>query len=792
MIRKLWVNLRPFSLKTLVALSLAGFALLTSAAANSQNLTPQAKQPQSFQAAPGSQRIVVTIQVEGTQRIEPETIRTYMTVQPGDRFSAAEVNRSLKRLFETGFFSSVEILEAADNSTLIVRVIENPIVSRVAFEGNLRIDDDQLAPEVQTRSRGIYTRSKVQADVQRILDVYRRSGRYSATVEPKLINQAQNRVDVVFEVNEGSKTYVKRIVFVGNREFSDSKLRDEILTSEFSFIRFWASDDVYDPDRVSVDEEMLRSFYLNEGYADFRILSSVAELTPEKTGFVLTYTLEEGERYKFGKIEIESRIPAIAADTLVPLLNVQPGEWYNASLIQDDINSLSDRTGEAGFAFVTIRPRTIANREDRVVGIVYEVSEGPRVYVNRIEIEGNARTQDRVIRREFRLAEGDPFNTSKLRRTRERIRNLGFFESVAVTNTPTLQADRTDIKVTVTEQSTGELSFGAGFSTRDGPVGDVSIRERNLLGKGQDLRLGFQISARRQAIDLSFTEPFFLGRRLSAGFDLFRTEVDNSDESSFRRDTTGFRLRTGYAISERLRQNWTYTLSFDDVRTDIDTSAFIQASDGKSSTSSLSHSLTWDTRNSRFEPSSGFVLSTSNELAGLGGSERFIKNRVSGGWHKEVYTDFVLSVFGQAGAVFGLGQDTDINQRFFLGGDSLRGFEFAGVGPRDLDTDDAIGGNYFYSGTAELGFPLGIPDELGFRGRLFADAGSLFGLDNKNITKNGAPVNFTNSSALRASIGVGVSWRSPLGPVTVDFGFPILKEDSDVTQTVYFSFGTRF
>ncbi|MGY9057867.1 MAG: outer membrane protein assembly factor BamA, partial [Alphaproteobacteria bacterium] len=404
------MNLRPFSLKTLVALSLAGFALLTSAAANSQNLTPQAKQPQSFQAAPGSQRIVVTIQVEGTQRIEPETIRTYMTVQPGDRFSAAEVNRSLKRLFETGFFSSVEILEAADNSTLIVRVIENPIVSRVAFEGNLRIDDDQLAPEVQTRSRGIYTRSKVQADVQRILDVYRRSGRYSATVEPKLINQAQNRVDVVFEVNEGSKTYVKRIVFVGNREFSDSKLRDEILTSEFSFIRFWASDDVYDPDRVSVDEEMLRSFYLNEGYADFRILSSVAELTPEKTGFVLTYTLEEGERYKFGKIEIESRIPAIAADTLVPLLNVQPGEWYNASLIQDDINSLSDRTGEAGFAFVTIRPRTIANREDRVVGIVYEVGEGPRVYVNRIEIEGNARTQDRVIRREFRLAEGDPFN----------------------------------------------------------------------------------------------------------------------------------------------------------------------------------------------------------------------------------------------------------------------------------------------------------------------------------------------------------------------------------------------
>jgi len=425
--------------------------------------------------------------------------------------------------------------------------------------------------------------------------------------------------------------------------------------------------------------------------------------------------------------------------------------------------------------------------------LIYEIGEAPRVYVNRIEIEGNVRTQDRVIRREFRLAEGDPFNTAKLRRSRQRVQNLGFFERVEISNTPAEQPDRTNIKVEVREQSTGELSFGAGFSTLDGPILDISARERNLLGKGQDLRLGFQISGRRQTIDLSFTEPYFLDRNLSAGFDVFRTETDNTDESSFERDSTGFRLRSGYAISEHIRQSWAYTLSLDDIQSDDDASEFIKEGDGETSTSSISHTLTWDTRDNRFQPTGGYVLSMTNEFAGLGGSERFFNSRFRGAWFTEILPDIVFSAGGTGGFVFGIGQDTNINQRFLLGGSDLRGFEFAGVGPRDLDTDDAIGGNYFTTATLEVGFPVGLPDELPIRGRVFADAGSLWGLDNETLRDpQGNLVNIASDNNIRASVGVGVSWDSPFGPMRVDFGFPILKQDEDETQTILFSFGTRF
>ena len=741
----------------------------------------------------GAVRTIDVITVEGTQRIEPETVRTYMTLQPGDPFDPAAVNESLKRLFATGFFSTIEILEGTDRRSLIVRVEENPVISLVAFEGNLRINDEDLRPAVQTRPRSIYTRSKIQADVQRILNVYRRSGRFAATVEPKLIRQAQNRVDVVFEVQEGPLTEVERIVFIGNKHFNDNDLRDEIFTTETRFWKFWTNSDVYDPDRFSVDQQALRKFYLREGYADFRVRSAVAELTPSKRGFVLTFTIDEGERYKFGAVEIESKLPSIEASTLLPLIDATSGEWYNADLIDLDIDAMTDRTGEAGFAFVDIRPQARPDRSQRLVNLVYQIGESPRIYVNRIEIEGNLRTEDKVIRREFRLSEGDPFNTTKLRRSKQRVTNLGFFESVTTKTKPSVQADRTDITVKVEERSTGELSFGVGFSTQDGPIGDVSIRERNLLGKGQDLRLGLRVSARTQTIDLSFTEPYFLDRRLSAGFDIFKTDQDNTDESSFELNSLGFKLRTGYAISEHLRQSWTYGLVSSDLIAGTQSSAFAQDAEGISTTSSIEHSLTWDKRDSRFAPKDGFILSMTNEFAVLGGSERFIKNRFTGAWYNEVLPDVVLSVIGRAGGVIGIAQDTNVIQRFSLGGDRLRGFEVSGVGPRDLDTDDSIGGNFFYTGTVEVEFPLGLPDDLGIRGRVFGEGGSLFGLDNDRIRDStGNFVNVANDGAVRASIGVGVSWTSPFGPVRVDMGFPVLKQSYDITQTLFFSFGTRF
>lgn len=753
--------------------------------------------PLSALAQPAAQqnpaRTINVIKVEGTQRIDPETVRTYMTLQPGDRFSPSAVNESLKRLFATGFFSTIEILEGADGRSLIVKVEENPVISRVAFEGNLRIKDEDLRPEVQTTPRSIYTRSKVQADVQRILDVYRRSGRFAATVEPKLIKQPQNRVDVVFEVQEGPLTQVQRIVFIGNKKFSDSELRDEILTTETRFWKFWSTSDVYDPDRLSVDQQALRKFYLSEGYADFRVQSAVAELTPSKQGFILTFTVEEGERYRFGTIEVESKIPAIEASTLLPLIESKPGEWYNADLINLDIDAMTDRTGEAGFAFVDIRPQARPDRTNRVVNLVYQIGEGPRIYINRIDIEGNIRTEDKVIRREFRLSEGDPFNTSKLRRSKQRVSNLGFFESVTTETKPSEQADQTDILVKVEEKSTGELSFGVGFSTQDGPIGDASIRERNLLGKGQDLRLGLRISGRTQTIDLGFTEPYFLDRRLSAGFDIFKTDEDNTDESSYELNSLGFRLRSGYALTEHTRQNWTYGFTSSELNAGSQASAFIYDAEGQSTTSSITHSITWDTRDDRFSPTEGWVLGMSNEFAGLGGSETFIKNQFTAAWYTEVIPDVVFSLSGRAGGIMGIGQDTSVVQRYTLGGDRFRGFEVAGVGPRDPNTGDAIGGNYYYTGTVEVEFPLGIAEELGIRGRVFGEAGSLFGLDTSTvIDRSGNPVTALDDASLRASIGAGVSWASPFGPVRVDLGFPILKESYDKTQTVFFSFGTRF
>ena len=733
-----------------------------------------------------SSATIASIVVEGTERVERATVINYLTVRVGDPFDAREINESLKKLFATGFFATVELMQSPVGNALIVKVKENPIINRVAFEGNKRIDDDALQAEAQLRPRSIYTKAKVQADVQRISDIYRRSGRFGATVEPKLIRLEQNRVDVVFEVDEGPLTGVSRIVFIGNKRFSDSSLRGEIETSESAWWRFYTNSDVYDPDRITFDEEQLRRFYLEEGYADFRIISSVSELTPERDGFVITFTLEEGERYRVGKVDVTSELPEVPAESVLGALSIEPGDWYDASVVDVDVDALSDHVAERGFAFVQVRPNVVRDRDTLTVNLTYGIGEGPRVYVNRIDIEGNIRTKDHVIRREFRLAEGDAYSASKVRRSKSRLTNLGFFETVDIKNLPGDQPDRVDLQVKVQEKSTGEISFGAGFSSSEGILGDVGVRERNLLGKGQDLRLRLQISGTRQQIDLGFTEPYFLDRDLAAGFDVFHIQEDNTDESSFQRDTTGGRLRAGYAFSEHLRQTWAYTLRQDDIRPATDASPFIQMAAGKSTTSAISHTLTYDNRDNRFSPNRGYVLSMTNEVAGLGGSKRYLRNRANAGIYYSIAPEFVISALGQGGHIIGIGQDVDVNERFTLGGDNFRGFENAGVGPRDINTDDALGGNFFAVGTLELSFPLGLPDEFALQGRVFAEAGTLFGLDDSNLA------GVATGNSIRATVGVGASWSSPFGPIRVDFGYPILKEDHDITQSFHFSFGTRF
>jgi outer membrane protein insertion porin family len=766
---------------------------------------PAAMAQRSAASAPAGDRIA-NIRIEGIQRIEPETVRSYLLLQPGDAWDAERVDRSLKALFATGLFADVKLTR--QGNTLVVSVVENPIINRIAFEGNSKIADKDLNGEIQLRPRTVYTRTRVQNDVNRILQLYRRRGRFAATVEPKVIQLSENRVDLVFEINEGQSTGVRSINFVGNRNFSDSTLRGSIETKESRWYRFLSTSDTYDPDRLTYDRELLRKFYLSEGYADFRVISAVAELTPDRDGFVITFAVEEGERYRFGKIDVNIGLKDLPKDLVLPLLTVQTEDWYSADAVERSIAALTDALGNRGYAFVEIKPQVTRNRDERTIDIVFDVREGPQVYVERIDINGNVRTLDKVIRREFRLVEGDAFNTGRMQRSKERIQNLGFFKKVEVNNTQGSAPDRTVINVEVEEQSTGELSLGIGFSTSDGPLADISVRERNFLGRGQDLRIGTVLSLRSQQVDLSFTEPYFLDRNIAAGFDLF--EVKTSPTTNFfsgvspvyQQFSYGGALRAGYQISENLRQTFKYTGRSDDI-TNVQSNAslFIQLQAGTHTTSSIGQVLLYDRRDNRLDPTAGYFASLGNDFAGVGFGVQYIRNKVNVGYYYPVAPEWVLSFTGEAGDIFGWGgQKVLLQDRFFVGGDNLRGFEPAGIGPRDIVSGDALGGNKYYVGSVALTVPLGLPKELGITGRVFTDFGTLFSNDQKNLVltpaqlaaNGGIAPQIADSAAVRASAGVGVSWKSPVGPVRLDVALPIHKESFDKTQVFHVSFGTRF
>lgn len=727
------------------------------------------------------------IVVQGTQRIEIETVKSYMAISEGDPYDADRIDRSLKTLYNTGLFADVAIRREGD--VVLVRVVENPIINRIAFEGNKRIKEEELTQETQLRPRVVYTRSKVQTDVKRILDLYRRNGRFGATVEPKIIQLEQNRVDLVFEINEGEPTFVKRINFVGNHKYSDSRLREVLMTKEERWYRFFSSDDTYDPDRVTYDRELLRRYYLKHGYADFRVVSAVAELTPDRQGFFITFTVDEGDRYKFGSSEINANLKDLKADELKPLLVSQPGDWYNADQVEDIVQKLTDALGTRGYAFVDVKPQVNRDRDNKTINITYDIQEGPRVYVERIDISGNVRTLDKVIRREFKLVEGDAFNTAKLRRSRQRVKDLNFFEKAEVTNVPSETApDRTVIKVDVQEKSTGEVSFGVGWSTSAGPLIEASIRERNLLGRGQDVRVSASVGTKQNQAVFSFTEPYFLDRQLSAGFDVFATTRKLQNESSYDASSLGTSLRAGYQVQDNLRQDWKYTLRRDKIENvDDDASRFVKEQQGTATLSSIQQTLLWDYRDSKVDPTEGYYFRVNNEVAGLGGSQKFLRNNIGAGQYFPLAEQVVLSLSGNAGIISGFGDEKiRINERYFLGGDSLRGFANAGVSPRDEASGDALGGLWQYSGSAQVKFPLGLPEELGFGGQVFSDFGSI------GNTEDYVGGGIQQSSAIRVSVGAGVSWKSPMGPVAVDIGFPVKKESFDERELFRFNFGTRF
>lgn len=739
--------------------------------------------------------IIREIRVEGSQRIEGATVRSYLTVAPGDAFDPEKIDQSLKSLFATGLFADVSIRR--DGGVMLVAVVENPIINRIAFEGNKRIKTEDISPEVQLRPRTVYTRTRVQNDVERIQELYRRKGRFAARIEPKIVQLEQNRVDLIFEIEEGQMTGVQAINIVNNNVFDDDELREIMITKESRWWRFLSSNDNYDPERLRYDQEQVRRFYLRNGYADFKVLTSVAELTPDREEFFITMTVDEGKRYKFGKIEISSDIPDVDVQPLYEAISAYSGEWYNGDKIEESITALTNRLGDLQYAFVEIDPLLERNQEDQTINLVFELKESPRVFVERIDIIGNYNTLDKVIRREMLLVEGDPFSISKVRRSEQRVKDLGYFldSGVEVKTAEGSSRDQSVITVEVEEQPTGEIQLGAGYSSTDGALLDFSIRQRNLLGKGQDLRLSTLLSSRSFEVDLGFTEPYFLDRDLAAGVDLFRVVRDNRDTISYDLESTGIVLRAGYPLSEKLRQRISYSL----VQNKIDnvyfgSSRFLLDQQGTTITSSVESQLLYDDRDSKIEPTSGYYFLWSTEFAGVGGDTRYLRNRVTAAQYWEPFDEVVLGLTTEAGHIWGMGKDLRINDRFFIGGDTLRGFEIGGIGPRNVpdpanpENSDALGGTIFTRASLEMTTKLGLPDELGVKAHAFYDAGTLTAA---HETPGQGDV-FRDSNKIRMAAGVGVSWKSPFGPIRLDLAYPIAKEPYDQTETLKFSFGTRF
>lgn len=726
------------------------------------------------------------IRVHGTERIEPATVLTYLNLSVGDKMTTDAMDKALKNLFATGLFADVNL--GQQGNILNVTVVENPVINEIAFEGNDDLEDKELLREIQLRSRQVFTRTKVLGDVNRLYQIYRRNGRFSASIDPKVIKLDQNRVNLVFEINEGPITKTKDIRFVGNKKYSDEKLRSVISTKEARWYRFMSNSDRYDPDRLSYDQELLRRFYLSQGYADFRVISTNAELSKSKDYFYITFSVDEGQRYKIGKVGIDSHLRNFDATKLRPYIKTKNGQWYNADEVQATVEDVTNALGDMQYAFVNVHPEITRHRDEKTVDISYVIDEAPRVFVERIDIRGNVRTLDKVIRREILMAEGDPFNRSKLAKSEQNIKDLNFFESVKITPTQGSAPDKTVLIVDVTEKSTGEMSVGAGFSTTDGPLADFSIKEHNLLGKGQDIGVGATVAGKKTEFNLSFTEPYFLDRDFSAGFDLFHSTHDLQDESSYSQKRTGGALRFGYPLSEHWRQSLRYRLENNEIR-DVQSNAsrYIKDQEGKRVTSAIGQRLTYDTRDSTLFPTNGLYSWLDTEVAGLGGDAQYVSGKIGASYYYPVYDEVVFNLLGETGAIEGWGgKDVQIDERYFIGGSTLRGFRQAGIGPRDTITGDSLGGNLFYRGSAELSFPIGLPKELGVQGHAFTDVGSLWGIDEASKT------DIADDGSLRASAGVGISWRSPLGPIRVDLAAPYVKKNYDKTEIFRFNFGTRF
>jgi outer membrane protein insertion porin family len=758
-------------------------------------------------AAPGGSRseqsgVVGRIVVQGNQRIDSETILSYLPINVGDQVDSARIDDALKSLFRTDLFSDLKI--DMQGSDLVVRVVENPIINQVLFEGNSNLKTDKLQDEIQIRPRGVFTKAKIEEDVGRIVELYRRSGRISATVTPKIVQLPQRRVDLIFEINEGPKSGILRVNFLGNVQFSGNDLRNVVVTKESAWYKFFQSNDNYDPDRIEYDREQLRKFYRNRGFYDFRIISSVAELEPSQNGFAVTYALSEGKQYKFGKMTVRAELKKLNGDILRQILPIKEGQLYSDDKIEKATDAITFAAGAAGFAFVDVRPRYTPNPAKRTVDVVFDVKEGPRVYIDRIDIVGNTQTLDYVIRRQMGISEGDAYNRALVDRSKNLVKSLGFFKDVDITNVPGSAPDKTNLLVKVTEQPTGQLSFSAGYSSLDKVVADVGITQSNFRGRGENLGLRISAGSLQQQIDLSFNEPHFLNRDLSGGWDIYAQRYDFTTQASYTTTSVGGSFHVGFPLASNAVLTTKYTIRTDDVIVNsylCDPGAELVSivlceQRGSYLTSAIGYTLGFDHRNDPINPTRGYYVNLSQDVAGFGGTVHYVRSEARGGLFHGFNKDFILSFTGSAGYVDGWNGDSiRITDRFYKGGDDFRGFQIAGIGPRDTQFGDALGGKFYTVGTVELTLPTKLPEQYGIHAALFTDFGTEGILDRTNKVNpntNQPLLAVQDDLGLRATAGISIFWKSPLGPLRFDFSQIIKKDYYDRTELFRFSTSTRF
>lgn len=752
------------------------------AVATTQETTPAAAASSSVEEQGD---VIRTIAVAGAQRLEPETIISYIQLRVGQVYTAARADQALIDLAATELFADFEI--ANNNGNVLITVEENPIINRIIFEGNKRLKDDKIIEEINLSPRQIFTRSRVRADVARIIELYKRQGRYAAVVEPQMVQLDQNRVDVIYEITEGPKSKVRQINIIGNEAFSDGDLKGEMVTKESGLLKIFSSNTSYDPDRLQYDQQLLRQFYLTEGYADFRVVSAVAELTPDKRDFIITYVVEEGERYKFGDVEVISQLRDFDSELLTASLGIEAGDWYNAELVDNTIEGLTEAAGTFGYAFAQVRPEFFPDREARTMGLRFTLTDAPRVYVESIEINGNTLTQDKVVRREFRIVEGDAFSSLQVSRSTARINSLGYFqENFEIEQVEGSAPDRIILQANLQEEPTGELSLSAGFSSLESFIFQGSIRQNNFRGRGQTIGLSLNYSRYSRAGSISFTEPYLFDRNIFAGIDIYRQDYNNGyfnrQSATYEQSTTGVGLRLGIPMTEYLSVIGRYTLNFENVT--IDEGQFFADFDGdgtrqcepllagrylcdaigKRTNSILGLSAVYNTLDSRLRPTRGETVTVGVDFAGLGGSTQYVRFNAQAAKFWNLGSNFIFSLQGEAGAINGLGDGVRLTDRFFLGEPDIRGFDIRGIGPRVVrrfytvdengddvllpltgqnrrnNQDDALGGKYFYFGRAEMEIPLGTgAREMGLRPSIFLDVGSVWGISAPPLVQSPLP-----------------------------------------------------